>query len=314
MRMSDRSINSSEYKYGFNGQEKDDEISGEGNSYTAEFWQYDPRLGRRWNRDPIVKYHESPYASFANNPIWFSDPFGLDSISANASSEEWSDFDVDNDFVQMDEFSVSANGPETNFGSQDVERYGFNGSLEQYKEQFGYENYDDWYEENGSAFYQYAAEMDQQQQDQINMQKLFYFVQGVSTSGSFAMIALGSQVNLGVPKSFNYTPRFQYRTIYRSISIEEANSIKSLKEFSFKDFEGKQFWLTRSGLNNWNNTPFSNGLNLRATVPGRFIGPNRVINTQPQIDIPIGPGGGVYNYNHLNMLNKSVTNIRITPL
>ena len=56
-----------EYSYGFNGQEKDDEIAGEGNSYTAEFWQYDSRLGRRWNIDPVVKYHESPYACFANN-------------------------------------------------------------------------------------------------------------------------------------------------------------------------------------------------------------------------------------------------------
>ena len=66
------------YRYGFQGQEKDDEISGKGNSYTAEFWQYDSRLGRRWNRDPIIKHHESPYASFANNPIWFKDPNGAD--------------------------------------------------------------------------------------------------------------------------------------------------------------------------------------------------------------------------------------------
>ena len=61
----------SEYRYGFNGMEKDDEVAGEGYSYTAEFWQYDSRLGRRWNIDPVVKEHESPYATFANNPIWF---------------------------------------------------------------------------------------------------------------------------------------------------------------------------------------------------------------------------------------------------
>src|SRR5690606_18721571 len=42
------------YKYGFNGQEKDNEVYGDGNSYTAEFWQYDPRLGRRWNVDPLA--------------------------------------------------------------------------------------------------------------------------------------------------------------------------------------------------------------------------------------------------------------------
>lgn len=67
-----------DYRYGFQGQEKDNEVKGEGNSYSAEYWQYDPRLGRRWNPDIIVKNHESPYAAFANNPIWFSDRNGAD--------------------------------------------------------------------------------------------------------------------------------------------------------------------------------------------------------------------------------------------
>ena len=59
------------------------EIKGVGNSYTAEFWEYDPRLGRRWNVDPIVKYHESPYATFGNNPIINIDPNGADTININ---------------------------------------------------------------------------------------------------------------------------------------------------------------------------------------------------------------------------------------
>ncbi|WPQ66298.1 hypothetical protein SIO70_15665 [Chitinophaga sancti] len=42
------------YRYGFNGPEKDDDIKGEGNSYTAQFWEYDPRVARRWNLDPVV--------------------------------------------------------------------------------------------------------------------------------------------------------------------------------------------------------------------------------------------------------------------
>lgn len=61
----------SNYRYGMNGQEKDNEIF-EG-AYTAEFWEYDSRTGRRWNVDPIVKCHESPYATFANNPIFVVD-------------------------------------------------------------------------------------------------------------------------------------------------------------------------------------------------------------------------------------------------
>lgn len=37
-----------EYRYGFNGQEKVDEIAGQGNHYTAEFWEYDSRTGRQF--------------------------------------------------------------------------------------------------------------------------------------------------------------------------------------------------------------------------------------------------------------------------
>jgi len=66
------------YRYGFNGQEKDDEISGNNNSYTAAFWEYDPRLGRRWNMDPVVRDWESSYACFSNNPINMNDPDGLE--------------------------------------------------------------------------------------------------------------------------------------------------------------------------------------------------------------------------------------------
>jgi YD repeat-containing protein len=68
------------YRYGFNGQEKSTEIDPSGNSMTAEFWQYDARLGRRWNMDPARKKYpyESPYLAFHNNPIQFSDPNGDD--------------------------------------------------------------------------------------------------------------------------------------------------------------------------------------------------------------------------------------------
>ncbi len=83
MEISSRTTNSNNYRFGYQGSEKDNEVSGNGNSYTAEFWQYDSRLGRRWNIDPVVKYHESPYACFANNPISFIDPSGADTIKFN---------------------------------------------------------------------------------------------------------------------------------------------------------------------------------------------------------------------------------------
>lgn len=45
--------------------------------YTAAFWEYDARLGRRWNVDPMTYPWQSSYAAFNNNPIIFVDPLGL---------------------------------------------------------------------------------------------------------------------------------------------------------------------------------------------------------------------------------------------
>jgi hypothetical protein len=64
------------YRFGAGGQEKVDEISGSGNHYTAMFWEMDPRLGRRWNRDPKPIAEESEYAVNRNNPIKNTDPNG----------------------------------------------------------------------------------------------------------------------------------------------------------------------------------------------------------------------------------------------
>ena len=64
------------YRWGFGTQETDNEVSGGGNSYTAEFWQYDCRLGRRWNVDPRPNSSISTYSVFEGNPIRVSDIFG----------------------------------------------------------------------------------------------------------------------------------------------------------------------------------------------------------------------------------------------
>lgn len=78
MGMPGRSWNGGGYRYGFNGQEMSNEIKGTGNSYTAEFWEYDPRLGRRWNVDPLFANAPSwsPYRAFYDNPIFWTDPTG----------------------------------------------------------------------------------------------------------------------------------------------------------------------------------------------------------------------------------------------
>ncbi len=67
-----------DYRYAYNGMELDNEVSGTGNSYTTEFRQYDPRLGRWKSLDPMKQMFPSmsPYTGFGNNPIVYVDPKG----------------------------------------------------------------------------------------------------------------------------------------------------------------------------------------------------------------------------------------------
>jgi RHS repeat-associated protein len=73
-----RTMQGEEYRYGFNGMEKDDEVKGEGNSYTTEFRQYDPRIGRWMSIDPkfMKAPNLTPYRFSFNNPIAITDPNG----------------------------------------------------------------------------------------------------------------------------------------------------------------------------------------------------------------------------------------------
>lgn len=72
----ERNFSTINYRFGWNTQEKVDEISGAGNHYTAMFWEYDNRVNRRWNMDPKPVSWESQYAVNGNNPILFNDPNG----------------------------------------------------------------------------------------------------------------------------------------------------------------------------------------------------------------------------------------------
>jgi RHS repeat-associated protein len=54
MQMETRSFTSGEYRFGFNGKEKDDEIKGAGNAVDFGARIYDGRLGRWLNVDPLL--------------------------------------------------------------------------------------------------------------------------------------------------------------------------------------------------------------------------------------------------------------------
>lgn len=122
VQLNNRDFSVAELAYGINGQRKDNEVYGEGRSYTAEFWQYDPLLGRRWNIDVVKKEWESPYAAFANNPIQNIDPNGADTTSSHATAKNFSKLegnknlliyfrdDSDGDLVKEDEMMKNSVG------------------------------------------------------------------------------------------------------------------------------------------------------------------------------------------------------------
>ena len=61
MLVPNRHGSSNSYRYGFQGQEKDNEIKGEGNSYDFGARMLDPRVGRWFAKDPNAK--DYPYMS-----------------------------------------------------------------------------------------------------------------------------------------------------------------------------------------------------------------------------------------------------------
>jgi len=68
------------YRYGFQGQEKDDEIKGEGNSINYTYRMHDPRIGRFFAVDPLSSDYPmlSVYQFSANNPIGLVEIEGLE--------------------------------------------------------------------------------------------------------------------------------------------------------------------------------------------------------------------------------------------
>jgi RHS repeat-associated protein len=78
VQLAERTISGDGYRFGFQGQEKDDEVSGEGNSYDFGARMYNSRIGRWLSCDAKAAKQpsQSPYKAFLNNPIVYVDPDG----------------------------------------------------------------------------------------------------------------------------------------------------------------------------------------------------------------------------------------------
>ncbi len=80
MQQPGRHHESGEWRYGFNGKERDDAVSNGSSTYNFNNRVIDVRLGRWWSKDRKTNADASPYASFAHNPILYTDIDGDDTL------------------------------------------------------------------------------------------------------------------------------------------------------------------------------------------------------------------------------------------
>ncbi|MFB9095204.1 thrombospondin type 3 repeat-containing protein [Flavobacterium jumunjinense] len=88
MTLPGRTSTGNDYRYGFQGQEKDDELKGEGNSLNYTFRMHDPRVGRFFAVDPLFRDYpyNSTYAFSENRVMDMVELEGLE--SANTKDKE----------------------------------------------------------------------------------------------------------------------------------------------------------------------------------------------------------------------------------
>ena len=91
MLVPNRNFQSPEYRYGFQGQEKDDEVKGNGNSLNYKYRMHDPRIGRFFAVDPLTKQypHYTPYSFSGNKVIDHIELEGLEELKATDRFIEW---------------------------------------------------------------------------------------------------------------------------------------------------------------------------------------------------------------------------------
>lgn len=87
MQMPERNGSVNEYRYGFQGQELDNEVKGKGNSLNYKYRMHDPRLGRFFAVDPLAPDypHNSPYAFSENRLLDGMELEGLEFTPAGKS-------------------------------------------------------------------------------------------------------------------------------------------------------------------------------------------------------------------------------------
>lgn len=105
------------YRFGFQDQEKDDEIKGAGNSINYMFRMHDPRIGRFLSLDPLTKKYpwNSPYAFSENRVI---DGVELEGLEwRNATKDEISSFNANGNSVKEGEVGFMVKTGDNSFST-----------------------------------------------------------------------------------------------------------------------------------------------------------------------------------------------------
>ena len=126
------------YRYGFQGQEKDDEVKGEGNSINYKFRMHDPRINRFFAVDPLSKEYPwySPYQFSGNRLIDMIELEGKEPTASEAAELANDVYDPSGNELKGGwkpsgrNTGISTVNEETGFKSGLYERLQNNGKLE----------------------------------------------------------------------------------------------------------------------------------------------------------------------------------------
>ena len=103
--MDGRTVQDSAYRYGFQGQEMDDEIKATGHLFNYTFRMYDPRLGRFLSLDPLSNSFpwNAPYAFSENRVIDAIELEGLEALTVHGTASNPATFNkmTDRDIKQL---------------------------------------------------------------------------------------------------------------------------------------------------------------------------------------------------------------------
>jgi len=272
-----------------------------GSSYTSDYWQYDSRLGRRWNVDPMTaKYAgQSPFSAFNNNPIYFNDPLGLegdppdddDTAGAGDVSDDGeyqyscsSTCSADDGWKKayfvggtMDAFEVDGGSAPRSWTSE-IGEFDWGGTNAAYEKQYGLNSNDEglWEYIYGDEFRAYRAEEIQKARDRAVVEKLGMWLAPFKGSEElkdvafiYATMGIGGSTSMGMgTKTFSYTPRGMNVTVFRNFGPNELAALKA-NGMNFEigsNFGSKQFWLDEQGLNWWKGTSFSKPYTATITI------------------------------------------------